>query len=49
MTNQGVITETSGKVNHGIIVDRPGWWLVLTPGLTDSLGQRLEEHGYMGM
>lgn len=44
-----VITETAGKVNHRIVVDRAGWQLVLTLGLKNPLRQRLEGHGNMGM
>lgn len=46
--NQRVKTETAGKVDHRIIMNQPGRWLGLTPGLKGLLRKRLKEHGYVG-
>lgn len=46
--NQRFKTETAGKVDHRSIMNQPGWWLGLTPGLKDLLRRRLKDHGYMG-
>lgn len=42
-------TETAGKADHRIIMNQPGWWFGLTPGLKDLLRKRLKECGYVGV